>query len=122
MFKNSKTIPVINTKVSAKRICVLLYGPNFGLLFFEIIANAPLRHNVIWLCRIFLQLFPKPADVYIYGADITAIVVAPNSIQQDFAGIDPVCVPHQKLHNIEFLCGEFHQSAGYKGVARIQVQ
>ena len=52
---------------------------------------------------VFFQLFSQTANVYIHGADITAVFISPNSIQQSFSGIDTVGISHQEFNHIEFL-------------------
>ena len=58
----------------------------------------------------------------IHCADITAIVIRPNGVQQRFTGINAVGIAHQEFDNIEFLSGQLHQFAGGIGVSGIQVQ
>ena len=39
-------------------------------------------------------------------ANIAAVFVGPDGIQQRLPGIDPVGIAHQKFHNVKFLGGQ----------------
>ena len=51
-----------------------------------------------------------------YGADVTAVFIGPDGIQQCFPGIDPVGVAHEEFNHIEFLCGQIRHYAVSEGI------
>ena len=60
--------------------------------------------------------------MHIHCADIAAVFISPNGIQQHFPGVDPVGIEHKKLDHIEFFRGKVRKLAVAVGIAPIQVQ
>ena len=47
----------------------------------------------------------------VHGADVAAVFISPDGVQQRFPGVDPVGIAHEKLNDVEFLCGQIGQLA-----------
>ena len=60
--------------------------------------------------------------MHIHGADVTAVFIGPDGIEQCLPGIDPVGIVHEIFNHIEFFRGQIHQCTGAISVPGIQIQ
>ena len=74
------------------------------------------------LSRIGLQLLPEAADMDVHGADVRAVLVCPDGVEQVFPGKDPVGIAHQVLDDVELLGGQVGKLVAPIGVPGIQIQ
>ena len=65
----------------------------------KVISDSPFRVNVFGIAGAGLDLLTEPADVYVHGADISAVhsLVAPHIIKQRFPTVYLIGVHDQKL-------------------------
>ena len=89
---------------------------------FEIVPNSPLCHNMFRNGRIVFQLFTDPPNMHVHRANIAAIIIAPDNVQQLLTGVDSVRIADQQLNQIEFLCGELYRNAVLVGVPALRIQ
>ena len=47
----------------------------------------------------------------VHGADVAAVLVAPDQVQQIFPGIDPVGIADKQLHHVKFAGRQVHRHA-----------
>ena len=60
--------------------------------------------------------------MHVHGADVAAVFVCPDGVQQRFPGVDPVGIAHEKFDDVEFLGGQIGQLAVSVGVPGVQIQ
>ena len=59
--------------------------------------------NILRFTWIFLDLFAQTADMYIYGAHVARVLIAPDNIQQVLSAVHLVRIEDEKLEHIELL-------------------
>ena len=98
-------MPMI-TRITVMRKRRLRRNFHFSLfLSLEIVTNSPLCVNVLRFTWIFLNLFAQTADMYIYGAHVARVLIAPDNIQQVLSAVHLVRIEDEKLEHIELLRG-----------------
>src|SRR5690606_14218241 len=85
----------------------------------EAIANAPDRHDVARVGRVFLDLLPQSPDVH--GDGMPVAELAPEPLEELLAGEDLAWVLGEELEQIELACSQLHRLAIDADLVRLHV-
>ena len=77
---------------------------------------------VFRVARIALDLLAQTADVYVHGADVAGVLVAPHNVQQVFTAVYFIRVKYQQLQDIKLLCRQVDLLSVDEDAAALAVQ